>query len=175
MMTSFAALLGGLPLALEGGTGSELRKPLGGQHRGRVADQPGADPATPPRGSTCTWSASAGGSPRAGIRGRRAPRRKGLPGEPGRKERPVGASGPGGAGGTVLTRGAASISEPFIRRPIGTSLLAAAIILLGASAYTQLPVAPLPRVDLPTITVNASLVFIIIIIFFGIVSQSFPL
>ena len=69
----------------------------------------------------------------------------------------VGASGPGGAGGTVLTRGAASISEPFIRRPVGTSLLAAAIILLGASAYTQLPVAPLPRVDLPTISVNASL------------------
>jgi len=68
-----------------------------------------------------------------------------------------GAAGPGGAGGTVLTRGAASISEPFIRRPIGTSLLAAAIILLGASAYTQLPVAPLPRVDLPTISVNASL------------------
>jgi len=68
-----------------------------------------------------------------------------------------GAAGPGGAGATVLTRGAASISEPFIRRPIGTSLLAAAIILLGASAYSQLPVAPLPRVDLPTISVNASL------------------
>ena len=39
----------------------------------------------------------------------------------------------GGAGGTAISRGAASISEPFIRRPIGTSLLAAAIILLGAS------------------------------------------
>jgi multidrug efflux pump subunit AcrB len=50
-----------------------------------------------------------------------------------------------------------SISEPFIRRPIGTSLLAAAVILVGAVAYTQLPVAPLPRVDLPTISVNASL------------------
>ena len=73
------------------------------------------------------------------------------------KERTVGASGPGGAVGTLVSRGAGSISEPFIRRPIGTSLLAAAIILLGASAYTQLPVAPLPRVDLPTISVNASL------------------
>jgi len=73
------------------------------------------------------------------------------------EERPTGASGPGGAGGAVLTRGAASLSEPFIRRPIGTSLLAAAIILLGATAYTQLPVAPLPKVDLPTISVNASL------------------
>ena len=59
--------------------------------------------------------------------------------------------------GTTLGRGASSISEPFIRRPIGTSLLAAAIIMLGVGAYTQLPVAPLPRVDLPTISVNASL------------------
>ena len=53
--------------------------------------------------------------------------------------------------------GRSGLSEPFIRRPIGTSLLAAAIILLGAAAYTQLPVAPLPRVDLPTINVNAGL------------------
>ena len=70
---------------------------------------------------------------------------------------PVGDSDPGDEGGSTLTRGASSISEPFIRRPIGTSLLAAAIIMLGVSAYTQLPVAPLPKVDLPTISVNASL------------------
>ncbi|MGZ6131294.1 MAG: efflux RND transporter permease subunit, partial [Myxococcaceae bacterium] len=57
----------------------------------------------------------------------------------------------------ALQRGASGLSEPFIRRPIGTSLLAAAVILLGAAAYTQLPVAPLPKVDLPTISVNASL------------------
>ncbi|MGZ3480904.1 MAG: efflux RND transporter permease subunit, partial [Myxococcaceae bacterium] len=57
----------------------------------------------------------------------------------------------------TLQRGASGLSEPFIRRPIGTSLLAAAVILLGAAAYTQLPVAPLPKVDLPTISVNASL------------------
>jgi hydrophobe/amphiphile efflux-1 (HAE1) family protein len=50
-----------------------------------------------------------------------------------------------------------SISEPFIRRPVATSLLAAALLLSGAAAYTQLPVAPLPRVDFPTINVNASL------------------
>src|SRR5438874_8289473 len=48
-------------------------------------------------------------------------------------------------------------SAPFIRRPIATSLLAAAILLAGAAAFTQLPVAPLPRVDFPTINVNASL------------------
>ncbi|HVE81556.1 MAG TPA: multidrug efflux RND transporter permease subunit [Myxococcales bacterium] len=50
-----------------------------------------------------------------------------------------------------------SLSAPFIRRPVGTSLLAAAVLLAGAAAYTQLPVAPLPRVDLPTINVNAGL------------------
>jgi hydrophobe/amphiphile efflux-1 (HAE1) family protein len=50
-----------------------------------------------------------------------------------------------------------NISQPFIRRPIATSLLAAAVLLAGAAAYTQLPVAPLPRVDNPTIAVSASL------------------
>ena len=50
-----------------------------------------------------------------------------------------------------------NISEPFIRRPVATSLLAAALLLVGATAYTQLPVAPLPRVDYPTINVNAGL------------------
>jgi hydrophobe/amphiphile efflux-1 (HAE1) family protein len=50
-----------------------------------------------------------------------------------------------------------NISEPFIRRPVATSLLAAAILLAGILAYTQLPVAPLPRVDFPTIQVSASL------------------
>ena len=50
-----------------------------------------------------------------------------------------------------------NISEPFIRRPIATSLLASAVLLSGAVAYTQLPVAPLPRVDNPTISVNAGL------------------
>ncbi len=50
-----------------------------------------------------------------------------------------------------------SISDPFIRRPIATSLLAVAVLLAGLAAYTFLPVAPLPRVDFPTIQVNASL------------------
>ena len=50
-----------------------------------------------------------------------------------------------------------SISEPFIRRPVATSLLAAAVLVAGAAAYTQLPVAPLPKVDFPTINVTASL------------------
>src|SRR5246500_2068329 len=48
-----------------------------------------------------------------------------------------------------------SISEPFIRRPVGTSLLAAGVLLLGAVSYHFLPVAPLPKVDFPTINVSA--------------------
>jgi hydrophobe/amphiphile efflux-1 (HAE1) family protein len=50
-----------------------------------------------------------------------------------------------------------TISAPFIRRPIATSLLAAAVLLAGLLAYSRLPVAPLPRVDFPTIQVSASL------------------
>jgi hydrophobe/amphiphile efflux-1 (HAE1) family protein len=50
-----------------------------------------------------------------------------------------------------------NVSAPFIRRPIATTLLAVAILLAGIWAYTLLPVAPLPRVDLPTIQVSASL------------------
>ncbi len=48
-----------------------------------------------------------------------------------------------------------SISSPFIRRPVGTSLIMAALVLIGLAAYPFLPVAPLPRVDFPTIMVNA--------------------
>src|SRR5271155_1350708 len=50
-----------------------------------------------------------------------------------------------------------SISAPFIRRPIGTSLLAAALLLSGILAFSFLPVASLPRVDFPVISVGASL------------------
>jgi multidrug efflux pump len=50
-----------------------------------------------------------------------------------------------------------NISEPFIRRPVGTSLLALGVLLMGAVAYHFLPVAPLPKVDFPTISVSANL------------------
>ncbi len=50
-----------------------------------------------------------------------------------------------------------SISAPFIRRPIGTSLLAAALLLSGILAFNYLPVASLPRVDFPVIQVSAQL------------------
>jgi hydrophobe/amphiphile efflux-1 (HAE1) family protein len=47
-----------------------------------------------------------------------------------------------------------NISEPFIRRPIATSLLMAALALVGIVAFPLLPVAPLPQVDFPTIQVT---------------------
>jgi hydrophobe/amphiphile efflux-1 (HAE1) family protein len=50
-----------------------------------------------------------------------------------------------------------NISGPFVRRPIATSLLAAALFLAGSAAFLHLPVAPLPRVDFPTLQVQANL------------------
>src|SRR6185369_11265091 len=50
-----------------------------------------------------------------------------------------------------------NISAVFIRRPIGTSLLGAALLLVGIAAWPLLPVAPLPQVDFPTIQVTGRL------------------
>jgi multidrug efflux pump len=50
-----------------------------------------------------------------------------------------------------------NISEPFIRRPVATTLLVIAISLAGAVAFRLLPVAPLPQVDFPTISISAGL------------------
>jgi HAE1 family hydrophobic/amphiphilic exporter-1 len=47
-----------------------------------------------------------------------------------------------------------SVSTPFIRRPIATSLLMLGVLLVGVAAYPLLPVAPLPQVDFPTIQVT---------------------
>src|SRR3982750_3866251 len=50
-----------------------------------------------------------------------------------------------------------SISAPFIRRPVATSLLALAILLAGGGGFFFLPVLPLPEVEYPTISVSAGL------------------
>src|SRR3954451_6527054 len=50
-----------------------------------------------------------------------------------------------------------NISAPFIRRPVATSLLAAALLMAGALAFRFLPVAPLPQVEFPVIQVSAGL------------------
>ena len=50
-----------------------------------------------------------------------------------------------------------NISAPFIHRPVATTLLTVGVALAGAIAFQVLPVAPLPEVDFPTISVSASL------------------
>src|SRR5205807_9150075 len=50
-----------------------------------------------------------------------------------------------------------NISAPFIKRPVGTSLLTVALLLAGALAFNFLPVAPLPQVEFPVISVSAGL------------------
>jgi multidrug efflux pump len=50
-----------------------------------------------------------------------------------------------------------NLSSPFIHRPVATTLLTVAIAIAGAIAFNVLPVSPLPQVDFPTISVNASL------------------
>jgi len=50
-----------------------------------------------------------------------------------------------------------NVCEPFIRRPVATTLLMVAIALAGAVAFRLLPVSPLPQVDFPTISVSAQL------------------
>jgi hydrophobe/amphiphile efflux-1 (HAE1) family protein len=50
-----------------------------------------------------------------------------------------------------------TLSAPFIKRPVATVLLAIAVFLAGAAAFFNLPVAPLPKVDFPTISVQAQL------------------
>src|SRR5438270_12778218 len=49
-----------------------------------------------------------------------------------------------------------NISEPAIRRPVGTTLIAIGLFLVGAVAYRFLPVASMPTVDFPTISVSAN-------------------
>ena len=50
-----------------------------------------------------------------------------------------------------------NISEPFIRRPVATALMMAALAFAGLVSFPFLPVAPLPQVDFPTIQVTAGL------------------
>jgi hypothetical protein len=122
MMTTLAALFGALPLAVESGTGAELRFPLGISIIGGLAAEPVAD-------------ALHHAGDLSGAR----------PGEP-RIENAVPPAGPelplppvaGAARGDALM---ASISDPFIRRPVGTTLLAIGLFLIGAVAYEFLPVA----------------------------------
>jgi hydrophobe/amphiphile efflux-1 (HAE1) family protein len=66
-------------------------------------------------------------------------------------------SGAGGGAPHEPESDRTGLSAPFIRRPIATSLLAAAVLLAGGVAYFSLPVAPLPNIDFPTVSVSAAL------------------
>src|SRR5439155_23959264 len=52
---------------------------------------------------------------------------------------------------------AVSLSSPFVRRPVGTTLMTIALVIAGVISFRLLPVAPLPQVDFPTINVVAGL------------------
>src|SRR5699024_7938756 len=86
---------------------------------------------------------------RAAQAARRQPRRGAAAGRDAAAAHGAGRLGAGG--------GAMNISEIFIRRPIATILLSVALIFAGLFAYRFLPVAALPRVDFPTISVSAQL------------------
>jgi multidrug efflux pump len=51
----------------------------------------------------------------------------------------------------------AGVSEPFIRRPVATTLLMLGLLLVGLASFTELPVSALPQVDYPTIVVSTYL------------------
>ena len=132
MMTTMAALLAGLPLALGTGFGSELRKPLGiAMVGGLLLSQALTLYTTPVIYIFFDNLAHAF---------RRTNRRPAAKPE-----------------ATGNRRAGMNISAPFIHRPVATTLLTVAVALAGAVAFEVLPVSPLPEVDFPTISVSAGL------------------
>ncbi len=99
---------------------------------GQAQLRPGAKVATKPAGS-------AHGGRRVGVRVRVADRRS------------------IGIGPAQVKAMSAGVSEPFIRRPVATTLLMVGLLLVGLGAFTQLPVSALPQVDYPTIVVSTYL------------------
>ena len=142
IMTTLAALFAALPLMLGWGEGSELRHPLGISHRRRPDRQPAADPVHH------AGDLSAVRPPGAAASAAAPNLRKGES-DPGVSTRPQ--------PGRPRSRRRVNLSAPFVRRPIGTVLLTIGVALAGVAAFFLLPVSPLPQVDFPTISVQASL------------------
>ena len=142
MMTTLAALFGAIPLAFEQGTGSELRNPLGITIIGGLLLSQLLTLYTTPVIYLAMERLKDALRPRGAAADR---------------ARPAGNSRTVAARGGVRSDMAfTSFSEPFIRRPVATTLLAVGLFLTGAVAYRFLPVASMPTVDFPTINVTAT-------------------
>ena len=126
LMTTMAALLGALPLMLGTRHGLGTAPSARHHHRRRPDREPAADALHHARDLPV-------------LRPPGAPRRAGAWST---------AARPSAAGGAM------NLSEPFIRRPVATTLLTVGVALAGILAYTKLPVSPLPQVDSPTIAVS---------------------
>ena len=141
MMTTLAALFGALPLAIESGTGSELRIPLGITIIG---------------GLLLSQLLTLYTTPVIYLAMERLKTRFSAPGAACRPSSTSRISPSRRSGRRSDRMSLANFSEPFIRRPVGTTLLAIGLLLVGIVAYRFLPVASMPTVDFPTISVTAS-------------------
>ena len=130
LMTTVAAIFGALPLMFGTGTGSELRHPLGVSIVGGLLVSQVLTLFTTPVIYL--------------MFDRLASRFRGLPHSDGGRGSPRGFA-------------RMNISAPFIHRPVATILLTVGVALCGAAAFMLLPVAPLPRIDVPAIFVSAQL------------------